>query len=151
MPPPARGGISEIVQVPKELATFAGDPQFQQILLKVKEQSKINFISVKRIADRSAESIIIDAPSSDSALLARKLVEIHFRQQLKIMAAESRLQKVQTDLFSAQGDMASGMIVDFRILPELVGLSIGKKGARIKQIEKSSGVSSINVDGDSGK
>lgn len=46
---------------------------------------------------------MIDAPTDESALLARKLVEIHFKQHMKIMAAESRLQRIQTDLFSAQG------------------------------------------------
>jgi KH domain len=46
--------------------------------------------------------------------------------------------------------MASGMIVDFNIDPDLVGIAIGKKGARIKQVEKDSGVSSVNVDGKSG-
>jgi hypothetical protein len=30
--------------------------------------------------------------------------------------------------------MASGMIVDFTIDPDLVGIAIGKKGARIKQV-----------------
>jgi transcription antitermination factor NusA-like protein len=137
--------------VPGELAPFVADPQFLQILLKVKEQSKINFITVNKTSDKAADSIMIDAPSAESALLARKLIEIHFKQQLKIMAAENRLHKVQVDLFSAQGEMASGMIVDFRIPVDLVGLTIGKKGARIKQIEKDSGVSSISVDGDSGK
>lgn len=66
------------------------------------------------------------------------------------MAAESRLQRVQTDLFSAQGEMASGMIDDFTINPDLVGIAIGKKGARIKQVEKDTGVSSVNVDGKTG-
>jgi hypothetical protein len=46
--------------------------------------------------------------------------------------------------------MASGMIVDFTIDPDLVGIAIGKKGARIKQVEKDSGVTSVNVDGKSG-
>lgn len=46
--------------------------------------------------------------------------------------------------------MASGMIVDFNIDPDLVGIAIGKKGARIKQVEKDSGVSSVNVDGKTG-
>ena len=48
-------------------------------------------------------------------------MEIHFKQHLKIQAAETRLQRVQTDLFSVQGEMASGMIVDFTIDPDLVG------------------------------
>jgi hypothetical protein len=75
MAPLTRTNVSEIVQVPSELATFAADPQFQTILLKVKEQSKINFITLNRNAERtSAESIMIDAPSNESALLARKVV-----------------------------------------------------------------------------
>ena len=74
MAPLTRTNVSEIVQVPSELASFAADPQFQTILLKVKEQSKINFITVNRNAERtSAESIMIDAPSNESALLARKV------------------------------------------------------------------------------
>ena len=77
MAPLTRTNVSEIVQVPSELATFAADPQFQTILLKVKEQSKINFITVNRNAERtSAESIMIDAPSNESALLARKVVGV---------------------------------------------------------------------------
>ena len=74
MAPLTRTNVSEIVQVPAELAAFAADPQFQTILLKVKEQSKINFITLNRNADRTAaESIMIDAPSNESALLARKV------------------------------------------------------------------------------
>ena len=122
VPVQPRSTVSEIVQVPTELASFASDPQFQQILLKVKEQSKINYIAVNRNTERTAaETILIDAPTSESAMLARKLVEIHFKQHLKIQAAETRLQRVQTDLFSVQGEMASGMIVDFTIDPDLVG------------------------------
>ena len=47
--------------------------------------------------------------------------------------------------------MASGMIVDFTIDPDLVGIAIGKKGVRIKQVEKDTGVTNVNVDGKTGK
>ena len=40
--------VSEVVDIPPELALFAAQPSFQQILLKVKEQSMINFISLNR-------------------------------------------------------------------------------------------------------
>ena len=71
----------------------------------IQEQSKINFITVNRNSERSAESIAIAAPTEESAILARKLVEIHFKQHMKIMASETRLQRVQTDLFTAQVNM----------------------------------------------
>lgn len=146
-----RMNIQELVLVPPELAAFASDPQFQQILLKVKEQTMINFISLNRTSNDSVESIAIDAPSRESAQLARGLIETHFKLQSKLKAAETRLQKVQTDLFSAQGEIASGMMIEFTIDPELVGLALGKKGARIKQIEADTKVTSINVTGETGK
>lgn len=146
-----RMNIQELVLVPPELAAFASDPQFQQILLKVKEQTMINFISLNRTSTDSVESIAIDAPSRESAQLARGLIETHFKLQSKLKAAETRLQKVQTDLFSAQGEIASGMMIEFTIDPELVGLALGKKGARIKQIEAETKVTSINVTGETGK
>lgn len=138
-----------MVQVPQELGNFVSDPHFHQVLLRVKEQSNINTISVHRNADKTAASILIDAPSQEGAMLARKLIEMHFKQQLKIIAAESRLQKVQMDLFSAQGEMASGLRMEFTVKPHLLGIIIGKGGARIKAVEKSAGVE-VNVD-DSGK
>ena len=100
----------------------------------------------------------------------------------QLKAAESRLQRVQTDLFSAQGEVAAGMIVvrrtchaglrtcmhalpiipevanhlplclqEFFISKDLVGVIIGKKGTRIRQIEQDTGVTSINVNGESGQ
>lgn len=148
--PISRSAISEIVSVPPELGELVADPQFHQILLKIKEQSSINTIVVDRVDFKTAKAIIIDAPTSEFALLARKLIEIHFKQQMKILAAEERLQKVQMDLFSAQGEMASGLMVDFSINPELIGIVIGKKGARIKKIQEETGVTNVNVDGNTG-
>lgn len=148
--PISRNNISEIVQVPPELGSFVADPQFKQILLKVKEQSNINTIQVDH-RDSLACAIIIDAPTGEAALLARKLIEIHFKQQLKIIAAEERLQRVKMDLFSAQGEMASGLMVEFSVDPALLGVIIGKKGARIKKVEDEEGVTNVNVDGVTGE
>lgn len=137
--------VSERVQVPPELSSFASEPKFQQILLRVKEQTNVNFIAVNRVADNVVESVAIDAASKESAELAKNLIETHLKLQMKIKAAENRLQKVQTDLFSTQGEIAAGHVVECSVNPELIGLAIGKKGARIKQIETETGVSSINV------
>ena len=148
----AAGGIEEVVNVPGNLSDFASDPKFQQILLKVKLQTSINFVDLQR--DKGTNkvlAIVINAPTSETAGNARRLVETHFKNQIKIMSAEAKLAKTQTELFSAQGEVASGMMVDFFVPISVIGLVIGKSGARIKQIEKDTGVSSINVDGHTGK
>ena len=38
-----------------------------------------------------------------------------------------RLQKVQSDLLSLQGEVASGLILDFTVPTDLIGVIIGKK------------------------
>jgi predicted PilT family ATPase len=133
------------VHVPPELAAFAADPKFQQILLRVKEQTMVNFIALNRMSDDFVESITIDATSKESAQLARNLIETHLKLQMKVKAAENRLLRVQTDLFSTQGEIASGQMVEFMVPSDLIGLVIGKKGSRIKQIESETNVTSINV------
>lgn len=144
-----RPAISEVVMVPENLGLFVADPKFQTILLKVKEQSNINTVAVNRL-DNVATSIFIDAPNVESALMARQLIEIHFKQHLKLLAAEEKLKRVENDLFLAQGEMASGHMVEFTVDPSLIGVIIGKKGVRIKQVEQDSGVTNIFVQGDSG-
>jgi len=139
-----RPSVSDLVQIPAELSAFAAEPKFQQILLRVKEQTLVNFISLNRVLD-GVESVVIDASTKEAAQLAKNLIETHLKLQLKVKAAENRLQRVQTDLFSTQGEIAAGQMVEFSIRTELIGLAIGKKGSRIKQIETETGVSSINV------
>lgn len=146
-----RSNVSELVTVPDELLSFASEPSFQTILLKVKEQTLINYITLNRISNNEVDSIIIDAPTMESGKLARNLIETHFKLQLKLRAAENRLHKIQSDLYSTQGEIASGMMIEFHISPELIGLALGKKGARIKQIEKDTKVTSVNVNGETGR
>jgi hypothetical protein len=115
----------------------------------VKEQSNINTINVNQV-DSIATSIFIDAPTAESALIARQLIEIHFKQQLKLIVAEEKLHRTENDLFLAQGEMASGHMVEFTINQSLIGIIIGKKGVRIKQIESESGVKNIFVEPNGG-
>lgn len=146
------GVVTEVVNVPVNLANFANDPKFQTILLKVKQQTNVNYIECKREEnEKKIVAISINAPNADCAFNAKKLVETHFKNQIRIMSAEAKLAKTQTELFSAQGEVASGMMVDFEIKRDLIGLVIGKGGARIKEVESKTGVTSINVNGDTGK
>ena len=147
----SRSTASEVVTVPAELSDFAADSQFNEILLSVKQQTNINHIERQIDKNSSCTGIVISSSNSDSALNARRLVETHFRCRIKMQSMEARLAKTQKELFSAQGEMASGMMVDFKIPTEIIGLVIGKGGERIKQIQNDTGVNSINVDGENGK
>jgi hypothetical protein len=139
-----------IVEVPAEVADFASDPKFNGIMLGIKKQTNINHID-RRLVDGVCKSILISAPSSETGNRAKLLVETHFRNHIALMKTKARVIKAQNDLFSAQGEVASGMMVDFTIPISVVGLVIGKQGQNIKTIEKETGVKSINVDGKSGK
>lgn len=152
MSTPSATSISEIVTVPPDLSLFAGNPQFYSTLLKVKDQSGITTINVRRNVEdgTKAESIEIGAPTADSAMIARKLVETHFVNQIKLNAKSRNLQKVQTELFSVQGEMASGTVAEFNVDVDLVGLVIGAKGTRIKQVEAETGTKA-NVEGKTGR
>lgn len=141
--------IVETLPVPSELSSVASDPGFMEIISRVKEQLQLLSLTFGRATDGSADSLIIEATSREKASLAKNLLETHLKQQWKIKMAESRLQKIQTDLHSTQGEIMSGHMVEVIISPELVGLTIGKKGTRIKQIEADTGVNNINV-GDNG-
>lgn len=89
--------------------------------------------------------ILIDAGASERASLARRLIELHFKQQLKLMSSEARLNKVRTDLFSVQGEVASGLIVEFNVPENLIGIIIGKKGARLQRIIENTKVTNIQL------
>lgn len=142
--------IKELMPIPAELAGVAGDSSFAEIAGRVKDQLFLLSVTPNCGPDGNVDSLIIEAPTREKAALARNLLETHLKQQWKIKMAESRLQKLQTDLHSTQGEILSGHMVEVVISPELVGLTIGKKGARIKQIEAESGVTNINV-GDNGQ
>ena len=146
---PGFGRGSERAESPEE---FASRPQFQQIFVKSEATDEYQLHRLEEgHGDPECVSITINAPTAETGNNARRLVETHFKNQLKIMSAEAKLAKTQTELFSAQGEVASGMMVDFFVPIPVIGLVIGKGGARIKEIEKGTGVSSINVDGNTGK
>lgn len=88
-----------------EQVEFAQQPSFHSTLLSVRDQSSINYICVNRNYDTGNEKysvkrfqecslgglqILIDANSSDRAGIARRLIELHFKQQLKLMQSEAR-------------------------------------------------------------
>jgi hypothetical protein len=146
---PSQQLVVETLPIPSELASVASDPVFTDIMSRVKEQLQLQSLSFGRTADGVANSIVIDASSKEKATLAKNLLETHLKQQWKIKIAESRLQKIQTDLHSTQGEMLSRHMIEVVISADLVGLTIGKKGSRIKQIEAETGVTNINV-GDNG-
>mgnify|MGYP003386238540 CR=1 FL=1 len=111
--------------------------------MKIKEQSSVNAISIDRGTNKT--TIIIDSHIPENATQAKMLLVMKFKHQVKLQASEDKLKKIQNDLFTTQGSIASGHVVEFYVEQDVVGLIIGKKGARIKQTEVESGVQSIKV------
>ena len=124
--------------------TYVTDPKFSSVLLKVKDQTGVNSLFVDK-SDPNFISINIDGKNGECTLHAKQLLELKFKHQQKLFATENRLRKTQEELFSTQGNVASGLIVEFEVPTDCIGLIIGKKGMRIRQIEEETGVQSIKV------
>ena len=83
--------------------------------------------------------------------LARLLIEIHLKEEVKFLNDQDRLNKMQSNLFEVQGEVAAGQRVEFYIPLTLIGPSIGKSGQRIKEVTAETGVNNISIDGKSGQ
>lgn len=165
---PSQQSITNTIPIPPDLVNEVSDPKFQPVLLNIKEQTGINLISIKRDASNLPESIYIDGPDHTSCLLAKNLVEFNFKQNLKLKEKHAKLCEAQTTLYRAQGndkmtilnlvtyllfligEMASGMTIEFYVKPHLLGFVIGKQGSKINDTKQTTGVSNINVNGETG-
>lgn len=139
---------SELVQVPQDISVCIGSPQFQPNLLRIKAQTSVNCITLNRDPNDASKaiSVTVDSFDAQSAVLARTLLETHFKQQRKLLNEASKLDGIKNSLYLTQGELASGMQIEVFIQSKLIGLVIGVKGARIKKIQEESGVTAINVD-----
>lgn len=146
---PIQSSTTEVVPVPDELHQWASSgPQIQAILLKVKEQAGVHRVLPTK--DNNKFSVLVDSPNTDRADIARKLLEMHFKQQIKLLNGEKRLQQTHSSLLEVQGEMAAGTRIEFKVPLDLLGVIIGKKGARVKEVQTQTGVNAINIDGESG-
>ena len=87
----------------------------------------------------------IYSPSPERARMARLLVDVNFKQQMKLNQAETHLKQMQSDLSNVQTEVVTGLRIEFRPPSNLIGLMIGKGGARIKEIIDTTGVKTINM------
>lgn len=140
--------VSEVVPVPPELLEWVSGSKVQAMFLKVKEASGIGYIT--SMIDGAGASIMIHSPTETAAKIARMLVEINFKEQMKYQHDMQRLHQMQESLFEVQGAVASGLRIEFTVPRELIGIIIGKKGSRIQEVQRETGVSDIHIDGDTG-
>lgn len=145
--------VSEVIVVPDELRDWVLGSKVQTMFLKVKEASSIDYITsqTNNDGDETSVSILIHAPSAEAAKIARMLVEINFKEQIKYQNEMKRLHLMQESLLEVQGEVASGQRIEFNVSPDVVGLMIGKKGARVHAIESDTGVNTIDIDGETGR
>jgi polyribonucleotide nucleotidyltransferase len=62
----------------------------------------------------------------------------------------TRLNRMQESLFEVQGEVAAGQRIEFHIPLDLIGVSIGKGGQRIKDVTARTNVHNISINGKSG-
>jgi hypothetical protein len=75
---------------------------FYWLHYQVKEQTGVNYFRLNvDPADQSA-TLWIYAPTAESARMARLLVEVNFKQQLKLLEAERNLYRMRHDLSAVQ-------------------------------------------------
>jgi hypothetical protein len=118
---------------------------FACILFQIKEQTGINYFTLNKDPNDDSMHLWIYSPAPERARMARLLVNVNFKQQIKLAQAESQLKQMQMDLSSVQSEVVMGIRVEFRSSPTLIGLMIGKGGTRIQEIIRSTGVKSINM------
>lgn len=141
--------ISEVVPVPDELTEWVSGSKVQSMFLKVKEASGIGYITSSRDA-AGRICIMIHSPNESASKIARMLVEINFKEQIKYQSEMKRLHQMQESLFEVQGEVASGQRIEITVQKDLVGIIIGKKGARIQEVQRETGVTDININGETG-
>ena len=78
----------ETVDVPEKLSSPVFETKLLSILLKVKEQSKLISATLSTDPMTTEVCVLIEAPSAESAVLAKKLIEKHFKQKLVTIDAE---------------------------------------------------------------
>lgn len=121
------------------------------LLLQVKEQTGINYFNLNVDADDGTVRLWIYSPTADRARMARLLVDVNFKQQIKLAQAEQKLKQMQSDLTSVQSELVTGVRVEFTVPNHLIGVMIGKGGSRVKEVVRETEIKSIDLDGKGNK
>jgi hypothetical protein len=143
---PSVGGsvVSEIIQVPEILNEWIRSPKLQPVLLKIKEHTGVSYFTLDSNSSDGRSQLWIYSATPERAKMARLLVDVNFKQQIKLMEVEENLRRVQSDLTSYQHELVSGTRLVFNVHQGLIGSMIGKGGSRISEVIKTSGAT-INI------
>jgi uncharacterized membrane-anchored protein YhcB (DUF1043 family) len=82
---------------------------FACILFQIKEQTGINYFMLNKGPNDDSMHLWIYSPAPELARMARLLVNVNFKQQIKLAQAESQLKQMQMDLSSVQSEVVMGM------------------------------------------
>jgi hypothetical protein len=86
--------------------------------VQVKQKSNVDAIAVRAAESESeapAANIFIESYDPEAANTARVLLEVHFREQLKVVQAEQRMLRLQQNLAGVQGELAAGLRVELQV------------------------------------
>lgn len=143
-----------LVQIPEILVDWAveGEQKCTEVLLAVKEQANAYAISIRvmeqeNTAQKVKKSVVVHAPTPDSARIAKILLETHFKNQADLIRLDQKAQARQQDFNKYQIEVSKGLRVIFNIDKTYIGMAIGKNGTHIKEVQEKTGCD-INISHD---
>ena len=92
---PHQASSWDAIDVPVKLSSVVSQAHILQILQKVKDQSKILSATLSTDPLTSEVCVLIESFSPESASLAKKLIERHFKQGLAIIDAEAENERLE--------------------------------------------------------
>lgn len=81
----------------------------------MKEQTGINYFTLNKDPIDESMQLWIYSPTPERARMARLLVDVNFKQQIKLNQAENNLKLMQGDLTSMQSEIVSGIRIEFKV------------------------------------
>ena len=143
----ADGLYTDSQEVPPSLLEWARGPEGEALGATVAAKTGVE--SLRFLSPRASTGYFeIRGASSDLVRAAAELLDLHLKHQVQLQAIAVRASALETDLGAAQEELRRGLRVEFPIHAEVVGMTIGKKGANVERVQAATGVDRIVVDAD---
>lgn len=139
------GEVVDAVGVPYELLQWADSEDANSVIERLYSQASVKSIEVVKPRPGKA-SFQITATSNESLRSARLLLEENLKHQVEYQLRKQQTERMEEDLRATNAEFESGQRVEFSIPENLIGLVIGKGGARVTKVKEETGVERVFVD-----
>ncbi|GBG23865.1 Fragile X mental retardation syndrome-related protein 1 [Hondaea fermentalgiana] len=139
------GDLRDGVNVPYELLQWSQSDDAKAVAEKIRGKTDATAIDLVSARPGKA-SFQISAASADCLRAARSLLETHLSFQIEYQQRKQQTEKMEEDLRATNAEFETGQRVEFSVPENLIGLVIGKGGARVTKVKEDTGVERIIVD-----